>query len=144
MQHIMVVNEISLKLNQDGSLAETAGWECSNIWAIKVSCSQRLNRIGSFSCSVNKSSVNKPTNKWFIVTLTCPFGHHQFGFAPGSIPLGGVRSHRDGVSGVWLESSNDHFLWDTGRRQKQGNVKVCLEFLMIWPPLPPCSSICLV
>lgn len=72
-------------------------------------------------------------NNWFILTLTCPFGHHQFGFASGTISLGGVSCHRDGVSRVRLESSNDHFLLETVKRQEQENVKKYLEFLMIWP-----------
>ena len=63
--------------------------------------------------------------------LTCPFGHHQFGFAPGSIPLGGVRCHRDGVSGVWLESSNDHFLWATGEEAENRTMSKC-DFIIFF------------
>lgn len=76
----------------------------------------------------------KQTNKkLFILVLTCPFGHHQFGFTAGSIPFGGVCSHSDRVSGVWLESSNHHFLWETGTRREQDNFEMYLEFFMIWP-----------
>lgn len=67
-------------------------------------------------CCVNRLGW---TNKCSITALTCHLGHHQFGFAPGSISLGGVRCHRDGVSGVRLESSNDHFL--RGNREETGD-----------------------
>lgn len=70
-------------------------------------------RIGCLRCCTNKGPVNNDV-------LTCPFGHHQFRFTPGSIPFGGVCSHCDGVNGVWLESSNDHFLWETAKKTGAG------------------------
>lgn len=36
-----------------------------------------------------------------LLRRTCSCGGHRPGLAASSIPLGGVRSHRNGVGGLW-------------------------------------------